>query len=217
MDRRQAVKNMAILIGGAISASTLSVLLDGCTPASKQDGELFSADQIDLLNEIAETILPATEKSPGAKAAQVGPFMAMMITDCFPQEVQTVFMEGLNDVETHSKNLFAKDFRKLNAEERNTILEEIRQATLAQQKADSEADKAKAEKEVDNSPKPAVKHAPLKDERKDRAYFFSTARDLCILGFFTSEIGQTQAYEYNQTPGRYEGCVDLKPGQRLRT
>jgi hypothetical protein len=41
------------------------------------------------------------------------------------------------------------------------------------------------------------------------------ARDLTLLGYFTSEIGATQAYEYIDIPGRYDGCVDLKPGQRV--
>ncbi|MCU0354758.1 MAG: gluconate 2-dehydrogenase subunit 3 family protein, partial [Cytophagales bacterium] len=29
-----------------------------------------------------------------------------------------------------------------------------------------------------------------------------------------SEIGATQALEYVPVPGRYEGCIDLKPGQK---
>lgn len=217
MDRRQAVKNMAILFGGALSAGTLSVLLDGCTPADKNPAGLFSTKQIDLLNELAETVLPATEKSPGAKAAQVGPFIAMMLEDCFPEEVQKVFMAGLDDLEARSKQQFNKDFMSLSATERTAVLGAVREATIAQQKADAEADKAKAEKEPDTSIKQPVKPAGLKDERTARSYFFATLRDLSILGFFTSEIGQTQAYEYIEIPGRYDGCVDLKPGQRLRT
>ncbi|RZK49881.1 MAG: gluconate 2-dehydrogenase subunit 3 family protein [Pedobacter sp.] len=217
MDRRQAVKNMAIFIGGALSASTLSVFLDGCTPAEKKPEGLFTASQIDLLNELAETILPATAKSPGAKAAQVGPFMAMMLEDCFPEEVQKVFLAGLEDLEKRSEAKFKSSFISLSPADRTQLLEEVREATIAQQKADGEADKAKAANEPDTSPKQPVKPAAIKDERTARAYFFSTARDLTILGFFTSEIGQTQAYEFIELPGKYEGCVDLKPGQRLRT
>ena len=29
------------------------------------------------------------------------------------------------------------------------------------------------------------------------------------------EVGATQAYEYLAIPGRYDGCVDLKPGQKV--
>lgn len=39
-------------------------------------------------------------------------------------------------------------------------------------------------------------------------------RDLTILGYFTSEIGATQALNYVEVPGRYDGCIDLKEGDR---
>ena len=37
-------------------------------------------------------------------------------------------------------------------------------------------------------------------------------RDLTVLGYFTSEIGATQALRYEEVPGRYEGCIDSKKG-----
>jgi hypothetical protein len=39
-------------------------------------------------------------------------------------------------------------------------------------------------------------------------------RELTMLGYFTSEIGATQALAYDAVPGGYRGCVDLKPGQK---
>ncbi len=47
----------------------------------------------------------------------------------------------------------------------------------------------------------------------DRHAYF-TIKDLTLLGYFTSEIGATQALEYVAVPGRYDGCVPLKPGQK---
>ena len=44
--------------------------------------------------------------------------------------------------------------------------------------------------------------------------FFIIARDLTILGYFSSEIGCTQAREYIAVPGRYDGSADYKPGQK---
>ncbi|RZM15277.1 MAG: gluconate 2-dehydrogenase subunit 3 family protein, partial [Pedobacter sp.] len=74
MERRAAVKNMAFLIGGALSATTIGVFLEGCSGPSKSDGKLFSDDQQLLITEIADIIIPTTS-SPGAKAAGVGPFI----------------------------------------------------------------------------------------------------------------------------------------------
>lgn len=39
-------------------------------------------------------------------------------------------------------------------------------------------------------------------------------RDLTVLGYFTSEIGATQALNYIEVPGRYEGCIDYKKGDK---
>lgn len=39
-------------------------------------------------------------------------------------------------------------------------------------------------------------------------------RDLTVLGYFTSEIGATQALNYVEVPGRYDGCIDLKPSDK---
>jgi glucoside 3-dehydrogenase (cytochrome c) hitch-hiker subunit len=39
-------------------------------------------------------------------------------------------------------------------------------------------------------------------------------RELTLLGYFSSEIGATQALAYDAVPGGYRGCLDLKPGQK---
>jgi hypothetical protein len=43
---------------------------------------------------------------------------------------------------------------------------------------------------------------------------FALLRELTMLGYFTSEIGATQALAYDAVPGGYRGCIDLKPGQK---
>lgn len=44
--------------------------------------------------------------------------------------------------------------------------------------------------------------------------FFMRMKELTVTGYFTSEIGATKALEYLPIPGRFEGCVPLKPGQK---
>jgi hypothetical protein len=39
-------------------------------------------------------------------------------------------------------------------------------------------------------------------------------QELTILGYFTSEIGATQALAYDPAPNGYRGCVPLLPGQK---
>jgi Gluconate 2-dehydrogenase subunit 3 len=44
--------------------------------------------------------------------------------------------------------------------------------------------------------------------------FFLRMKELTVTGYFTSEIGATKALEYLPIPGRFEGCVPMKPGQK---
>lgn len=40
-------------------------------------------------------------------------------------------------------------------------------------------------------------------------------KDLTVLGYFTSEIGATQQLRYYETPGRFDPCIDYKPGDKV--
>ena len=212
MDRRDAVKSVAFLIGGALSATTIATLFDSCTQPGKNSGKLFSEDQEKLVAEIADIILPTTAKSPGAKAAAVGPFITMMIKDCYPQEAQKAFIKGLEDLEASAKKEFNKSFLEISVNERIGLITKLKDETLAEKKAIENTKESDKTADVQTSP---VKAAPMKDSDKAKPMFFAIARDLTILGFFTSEIGTTKANDYVEIPGRYDGCVDLKPGQKV--
>ncbi len=220
MDRREAVKSVAFLIGGALSATTIATLFDSCNEPGKNGENLFSDNHQKIVTELADIIIPTTAKSPGAKAANVGPFITMMMKDCYPEDAQTAFVKGLDDLEDHSKKEFKKSFIEISVKERQQLVAKLREDTLASideekssgekaAKLEQDSKGAKPEKEQAGNPM-AVKEKPKKAPQ-----FFAIARDLTILGFFTSEIGATQAYEFVEIPGRYDGDVKMKPGQRV--
>ncbi|MFM7768983.1 MAG: gluconate 2-dehydrogenase subunit 3 family protein, partial [Bacteroidota bacterium] len=66
MNRREALNMVALLMGGTIVGGT--VFLQGCSTGDKTAGFSLTPEQIALLDEIAETIIPTTQ-TPGAKAA----------------------------------------------------------------------------------------------------------------------------------------------------
>ncbi|HMI02863.1 MAG TPA: gluconate 2-dehydrogenase subunit 3 family protein [Pedobacter sp.] len=226
MDRREAVKNMAFLMGGALSATTIGVFLEGCnSPSTKTNGSLFTEDQLKMITEVADIIIPTTS-TPGAKAAGVGPFIALMVKDCYPEDAQKAFVKGLEDLDEQSKDEFKKSFLEISVEQRQQLLGKLRDKTVADTKAEkemldkqSEAEKEKQaanpEKAKSQTENAGVISMLPKDKPKTEPRFFAIARDLTLLGYFTSEIGATKAYEYVEIPGRYDGCVDLKPGQRV--
>lgn len=226
MNRRDAVKSVAFLMGGALSATTIGVFLDSCnSPANQVKGELFTKAQQDVITEIADIIIPTTS-CPGAKAAGVGPFISLMLKDCYPEDAQKAFTKGLEDLDKQANNTYKKTFLELSTQQRQELLGKVRDETVAAIKVeresldkqkDAEADKQKANPAQAKS---ATENAGTisilpKDKPKTEPRFFAIIRDLTLLGYFTSEIGATKAYEYVEIPGRYDGCVDLKPGQRV--
>jgi len=227
MNRREAVKSVAFLMGGALSATTIGVFLESCNSTSnKTKGSLFTDDQQKLITEVADIIIPTTS-TPGAKAAGVGPFISMMVKDCYPDEAQKAFVKGLDDLEKQAKDEYKKGFMELSVAQRQELLGKLRDVTVAATKAEKEnltkqeqAEKDKQKTNPVDQVKSQTENAGTisilpKDKPKTEPRFFAIIRDLTLLGYFTSEIGATQAYAFVEIPGRYDGCVDLKPGQRV--
>ena len=75
MNRRESIQAGATLFfAGFIGAEAF---LSSCQSSDKEIS--FSKGQKMLLNEIAEIIIPATKKSPGAKAANIAEFMQSIV------------------------------------------------------------------------------------------------------------------------------------------
>lgn len=187
MKRREALKNVALLLGTAISATTMSALFESCNAPTKLAEQLhFSAEDKKLLADFADIIMPPTKDAEGAKMAGLGEFIPMMITDCYPENERSAFYKGLEEFREKAKQDYKKDFTAMSLGEQNSYLGNIREMLIGQNKTASESLKT----------------------------FFILGRDLTLLGYFASEIGCTQARAYVQVPGRYDGSAPLKPGQK---
>jgi hypothetical protein len=93
MNRREAVKTTAVLLGGVLITSSG---LTACRGESRNVGAgVLDADDQALVEEIADTLLPTTSGSPGAKAAGVGPVINLLLTDCREPAEQKLVLDGL--------------------------------------------------------------------------------------------------------------------------
>lgn len=119
MKRRQALKLTSIAVGGSIVGAEL--FLAGCKNKTL-DSVLFSEDVLALLDEIGETILPETERSPGAKAAKIGLFMKDMVSNCYAEEEQQIFMKGIHTLNNASIDKYSRGFLELSSEEKLDFL-----------------------------------------------------------------------------------------------
>ncbi|MFN2567129.1 MAG: gluconate 2-dehydrogenase subunit 3 family protein [Gemmatimonadaceae bacterium] len=233
--RREAILRVSALLGG-ITFVGGSALLTACerertaVAAGGSVGE-FSADDIALLDEVAETILPETN-TPGAKAAKTGAFMALMVTDTYDRREQRIFRDGMRTLDEESRKATNVPFMSATPQQRLALLERIDR----EQKRHSEAREAAARRARGLAPieKPAearTGEAQLPGQRQEGAlgadvgaataittdtpaHYFRMMKELALLGYFTSEIGCTQAQRYVESPGRFDPCVPYKPGEK---
>jgi hypothetical protein len=228
IDRREAIRRVGMLLGGATLVGG-SALLTACErewrPVAGGPIGAFTADDVALLDEIADTILPET-KTPGAKAAQTGAFMALMVTDTYEPRDQQIFRDGLRAVDAASQKAHGASFVAATPEQRLAVLETLDR----EQKTHSDAREAarKAVVPTDTS-KTAEQFQP--DARKQAAagadvgaaaaitadtptHYFRMMKQLAMLGYFTSEIGYTQALRYVESPGRFDPCVPYRAGEK---
>jgi hypothetical protein len=122
MKRRKALSVLLWGAGGAIAVP--GILVSGCKPG-EQHKDALTTDDVPLLNEIAETIIPANGSSPGAKDAKVGEFMVVYVADCFSQKDQQSFIDGLNKINNASKEKYGNTFLKLDAKQKHELLSAI--------------------------------------------------------------------------------------------
>jgi hypothetical protein len=181
MDRKEAVQYISLLLGGTLVGA--NSFLSGCKMDDKQ---LFSKEDQAYLDEIAETILPET-KTPGAKAAQVGQFMIVMVSDCYDDKEQRIFRDGMKKINDQSEAKFGKSYLKITPEQRHELLVQI-----------------------DNEQKQYMKNK----KEDEPVHYFRMMKELTLLGYFTSKPGCTQAKRYMPVPGKYIGCVPYKKGEK---
>lgn len=216
MNRREAIHRVALILGGSVIGANL--FLEGCTrPASKTVETLFEQTNIDFLNELAEAILPKTS-TPGAKEANVGAFIPVMIRDCYGAADQKAFVDGLAGVDDRAKKEFNKTFLELSADEKFQFVHTLDlEARDFQKERGDRVRKAQdefREKEGDKLGEIALKEKLDAISDDEANHFFTMMKQLTLTGFFTSEVGMTQALRYVKIPGRYDGNYPYKKGDR---
>lgn len=193
MNRRELIKMIALATGTAFVGS--NVLAYTVLPAEDLTDTGFSKDDVAFFNEVGEIILPRTD-TPGAKDANVGFIMAIMVADCYDPVQRQAFKDGIDSLKASAKGTYGKDFLQLSPKQRLAVL-----STLDQQASEQNSKMALAETQ-----RPDV-GLPL-------PHYFSLIKQLVLFSFFTSEIGATKVLRYVAIPGRYDGEIEYKKGDR---
>jgi hypothetical protein len=232
--RREAIRRVSALLGGVAFVGGTS-LLTACERGRRAaaDGAAvgsFSPEDIAFLDEVADTILPETS-TPGAKAAKTGAFMALMVTDTYDEKDQKTFRDGMRTVEEECRKMHGHGFMAATPEQRLSLLEKLDRDQKTHSDARDAARRSQRERPVPDKPAGEAAEAHLPGQQQERAlgadagaataitadtptHYFRMMKELALLGYFTSEIGCTQAQRYIETPGRYDPCVPYTPGEK---
>lgn len=213
MNRRDALMRVAALAGATMTlpgmvSPALADTLEASAARRTLTGKplFFTADQDATVAELADTIIPTTS-TPGAKAAKVNEIIDVIVKDCYKPDDQQRFLDGLTQTNKLSQDAYGKAFIQLDPTQRIEIVKKL-EADDKERKAQMAP--AKSATKVENS----QADLQMPEAKKRYTPFFTMLKDLTLTGYFTSEIGCTQALEYVAVPGRYDGCITLKPGQK---
>jgi hypothetical protein len=199
MDRRELLKKIAILTGGVVVGGEL--FLSGCTSGAGKAA--FSPEIIALLDEVGETIIPATA-TPGAKAAAVGEFMKIMVTDCYTAEEQKAFNEGISKLQDVCQKTYSKSFMDITPQQRHDLLVSLEKEAKAFNEKKDAAEKE--QKEVAKAAKQPFVGAP--------PHYYTMLKQLTLWGFFTSKTGMTETLRHMPVPGKFDGALPYKKGDK---
>jgi hypothetical protein len=223
ISRREAIRCVSALLGGAalVGGSSLWAAVEKAASATEGTTGKFTAQDIAYLDEIAETILPAT-KTPGAKAAKAGAFMAVMVTDCYSPAEQKVFLDGMREVNEAMRKANNVSFMAATPAQRLAVLAPLDHEQKRVMDAREAADRKRkglspvvkgdgTEAKAENVPGTPVGAAA--DPGPEPTHYFRMMKELALLGFFTSKIGCTEALRYVEAPGRFDPCLPYAPGE----
>jgi Gluconate 2-dehydrogenase subunit 3 len=202
MNRREVITRLAILMGGTLSAQTLSAIdLLGSDRQrlfdNRPDANPFTltADQRKIMAEVAEHIIPKTS-TPGSKDAGVPDFIEMMLKDCYKKPEQESFAAGIAALEK-------QNFLSLSAARQVEMLKKVESDT----KKEIEALNVKQVKVGDNVDKETM-------DIEKAVPFWRLIKELTLFGYFTSEVGANASFIVEPIPGKFEP-IKIKPGQKL--
>lgn len=190
INRREAIKKATYFMGGTLSAPAILGVLNGCAPDPKPGWvpTLFDNEQALTVQELAETILPATD-TLGAKDLGVPGFIEEMVAKVYKEEQRQQFIDGLNAFMEEVIDQQGKSFRKLEPNQRLAV--------------------AKEKNDYITNPATQAENMNRRSGWKGGPPFFWAMKELTLLGYFTSEYGATRVLQYELVPAVWEACKPL--------
>lgn len=181
MNRREFLKRTAAAMGIGASSSLMLGALAGCDGSPPLVNHTLKEEHRPLIAALTELIIPETD-TPGAIAAGVPDFIERIVSGWYTKTERQIFLDGLVQINDHCRRHFAKDFVACDQSQQAEALAHFEQLA----------------KQYQPPPRGMFDRTAPEDEP-----FFNKIKELTVFGYFTSEIGATQALRWLPMPGQY--------------
>jgi gluconate 2-dehydrogenase gamma chain len=194
MNRREALKRVAWLMGGTVSASAMLAVQNGysATTSAGSKPSILSPPQMGIVSAVAEIMIPRTD-TPGAIDVGVPGFIDLMLKDVYAPKDRTRYLTGLADFDAAAQAEQGKKFVALEPAQQAAHVRKFHDAAVAEERRLEHPD--------------AVLQRP----------FILMTKELTLLGFFTSQVGATQVLQYVAVPGSYHACLPVEQAGNGKT
>jgi hypothetical protein len=171
---------------------------------------VLTASQYATVEALVEAIIPADERSPGAKEARVADYIDLLLAEAQPP-LRAQWLAGLSALDAEAGTRFGAPFVKLGEEQATALLTDLSRFETVIPKADPALDIPRNEQP---EPQPPQVDTLLGDVAKHPAgrapleVFFANTKQATIHGYYTSEIGihRELRYKGNQLLAEFVGC-----------
>lgn len=202
MDRRNALKSIALSTGVVISSGSLmnALLATKSHAANLSDAAwqplFFKKSEGAIVTTIADIILPQTE-TPGASEVKVPQFIDLLFEDILDESQRFKFISGLH--------IFTNGFK--------------RQTSMNFITGEPERQKKHVEKTYSLSQEETSRVLSLVAEPREGAQdkdeydlwsFLVMMREMTITAYYTSEFVGEKVLSYDPVPGMYQPCIPVE-------
>lgn len=169
----------------ALSAAAVGTLGAGCAETVERPrgraGRFLDADEMTLLADVAEIVIPATD-TPGAAAANVHVFIDTLMADWASAATQSEIRSAIDAVNAAALSRYDAGFDTLSENGKTDVVAGVDAA--------------------------AFTASPDEKKRSERRAF-RRLKELILRGYYLSRIGATEELQYDPLPGEFRGCVPL--------
>lgn len=119
MTRKEALYRVALLLGGTIISP--QIFLTSCNRSGVVENDDVT---VKTLNEIAGTVIPKTD-TPSAKDANVAPVALAILFDCYSEEHQKLFKNGLKAIDQMATKNYGNVFTEISEINQQAVIKKV--------------------------------------------------------------------------------------------